>query len=412
MTRQNLLLTAGPLFLVLFIDGMGLGLVFPVLNALVMDPHAHFIAASTSANARSIIFGAIIGTFMLCWFFGTAFLGDLSDQIGRKKSLLICLLGSFIGYALSALAVMFNMFWLLIVGRVIAGFTAGSQPIAQAAIVDISSEEHKARNIGWILLSVSLGFIFGPMLGGFFSDHDLFAGFNYATPFIFAAVISLFNALLLQLLFKESFQRNSKVSLKLHRALEVFVSAFKHPRIRSLSYIFLVFIFGWSSFYSFIPLFLLKEYHFTTMHTGLFMGAMGVGFGLGTGILVEYFTKRFSLKYITIVSLLLTALFVLGTLCVRTVFFASLCIVPIGAMAALAYSVLTTMFSNQVDASAQGWVMGITGAIMAFAFGINGFLTGALANQGIGFPLLMAIVGLLLSAILMYFLYHENVSST
>ncbi|WP_048874817.1 hypothetical protein [Candidatus Coxiella mudrowiae] len=61
-------------------------------------------------------------------------------------------MGSFLSYLLSAFAVVIHSLVFLILGRVIATFTAGSQPIVQAAIVDVSSEEHKARNIGLILL--------------------------------------------------------------------------------------------------------------------------------------------------------------------------------------------------------------------------------------------------------------------
>src|SRR3989338_9044223 len=145
------IIAAFPLLLVLFIDGMGLGLVFPILNSMIMDPHSTVVSAHLSPNMRNLIFGSTIGVFMLCWFFGAAFLGDLSDQIGRKKSLMICLLGSSVGYILSILAVIFGSYALLIIGRIIAGFTAGSQPIAQAAIVDISKPGHKARNLGLIL---------------------------------------------------------------------------------------------------------------------------------------------------------------------------------------------------------------------------------------------------------------------
>jgi DHA1 family tetracycline resistance protein-like MFS transporter len=136
---KSFLAAAAPLFLVLFIDGMGLGLLFPILNALIMDPSGGILAHSVSVDARNFIFGGIISIFMLCWFFGAAYLGDLSDQVGRKKSLLICLLGAFLGYLLSAIAVICGSFSLLIIGRIIAGFTSGSQPIAQAAIIDISS---------------------------------------------------------------------------------------------------------------------------------------------------------------------------------------------------------------------------------------------------------------------------------
>src|SRR3990167_6285882 len=102
---HNFFLAAAPLFLVIFIDSMGLGLVFPILNTLVFDPNAHFIAAGMSSAMQNFLYGLTICVFMFCWFFGAAFLGDLSDQIGRKKALMICLIGAVIGYGISATAV-------------------------------------------------------------------------------------------------------------------------------------------------------------------------------------------------------------------------------------------------------------------------------------------------------------------
>src|SRR3989338_1627209 len=402
------IIAAFPLLLVLFIDGMGLGLVFPILNSMIMDPHSTVVSAHLSPNMRNLIFGSTIGVFMLCWFFGAAFLGDLSDQIGRKKSLMICLLGAFLGYLLSAFSVWFNAFWLLILGRMIAGFTAGSQPIAQAAIVDISTEEHKARNIGWILFAISMGFVFGPLLGGLLSDQNIFSGFNYSIPFVFAAVISLLNAFLLQVLFYETFHPKEKKKIKIYRAIQIFISAFQHEKVRELSYIFLVMVFGWSSFYTFISMFLLKEYQFSTVYVSLFMGCLGIGFGIGNGFLVDYCTHRYRLKSIVVTHLLLTAFFIFVIVSTFSPFYAWLAVVPVGALGAVAYAVILTIFSNQVDADSQGWVMGITGAIMAFAFGMNGIFVGMLADMGARIPIVLAVLGLAISAFMMIFMYHEK----
>ena len=82
MTRKNPLSFMLPLFLVLFIDGMGLGLLFPILNAIIIEPNAGFIELSVNLNQREVLYGFIVGIFMLCWFFGAAYLGDLSDSIG------------------------------------------------------------------------------------------------------------------------------------------------------------------------------------------------------------------------------------------------------------------------------------------------------------------------------------------
>src|SRR5579883_2642092 len=400
-------IAAAPLFLVLFIDSMGLGLVFPILNALLFDSSAHFLSAHFSATTRNLLYGVTISIYMFCWFFGAAFLGDISDQIGRKKSLMICLLGAFIGYLFSAFAVFLNSFTCLLLGRIIAGFTAGSQAIAQAAIVDISEPQHKARNLGLILFFTSLGFVVGPMVGGVLSSSNLISWFNYAMPFYFAAAISLLNAVLLMVFFQETFLRAETIRFKLHYALEIFIAAFKHEKVRELSIVLLVMIFGWSGFYSFISMYLLRIYHFDSFTNGLYMGLMGVGFGIGTGFLIDPLTKRFSLKQCVIGGCLLTALGTMLTITAPSVTYVWFYVLLIGITMASAYSTILTLFSNQVDEASQGWVMGITGAIMAFAFGINGFLTGLLANFSPKIPMIISTLSLMFSAVLMKTLYKS-----
>lgn len=406
-SKSHFFLKAGPLLLILFIDGMGLGLVFPILNALLTDPQTGFFTEPLTTTANNIIFGSTIGIFMLCWFVGAAILGDLSDQIGRKKSLLICLLGAFFGYLLSALAVVFHSLSMLIVGRMIAGFTAGSQPIAQAAVVDLSTPENKARNIGLIMVSVSLGFIFGPLFGGILSDKSFVSWFNFATPFYFAATISLINAGLLLWLFDETIAQTKKINIKLHHAFSIFISAFKNHKVRNLSIVFLVFMLGWSSFYSFISMFLASVHSFTPTNVSLFMAMMGVGFGVGN-YLVEHLTKRFSLKNNVTVSILATGLLIFPITLLESPFYAWLFVAPLSGAAAIGYSALITIFSNQVDAESQGWIMGITGSIMAFVFGIDAFIGGALASWNVKLPIMIASAGLLLTAFLMHRLHHPT----
>ncbi len=407
--QSNFFLAAGPLLLVLFIDSMGLGLVFPILNGLIFDTHSHFLP-EMKPIMHNVIYGAVISIFMLCWFFGAALLGDLSDKIGRKKSLIICLVGAFLSYILSAFAVTLHSLTLLLVGRVVAGFTAGSQPIAQAAIIDISHEDHKSRNIGYILLSLSLGFIFGPLLGGILSDNHLVSWFTFATPFYFAAAVSFFNIALLLVLFKETFvSKATTFSINLYQAIDIFISAFKHEKVSRLSGIFLIFIFGWSSFYSFLPIFLLKVYDFTPTQVSLFMAVMGVGFGVGNGFLVNFLAKFFSLRSNFIVGCIATALIILSILLLHNDIYNWVIVVALAAAASVAYAAILTLFSNQVDAEAQGWVMGITGSIMALVFAVNGLIVGALVTMNASIAMYIAITCLLISPVVtLLFFKSEN----
>ena len=401
------LIAAFPLLLVLFIDGMGLGLVFPLVNSLIIDPSTDFLAAGTSDGTRSFLYGVIIGIFMLCWFLGAAILGDVSDSIGRKKALMICLLGSFGGYFLASIAVITKSVSLLIAGRIIAGFTSGSQPIAQAAMVDMSTLKTKARNIGLVLMSLSIGFVIGPIIGGVLSDSRLVSWFTFSTPFTFVALLSLLNALLLKLLFKESFIRKNKLSIKYFHAIKIFISAFRHPTICFLSLIFLIFMLGWSNYYTYATIFVFKKYGFDPLYTTLFMSCLGVGFALGASVVTQYFTRWLSLKSTIITCLILSSLSTLVMLVTTESIYAWLTVIPTAIFALTAYSASLALFSNQVDQNSQGWVMGITGAIMALSFGIIGLLGGVILHHSENIPMIASIIGLLAAAALMVF-YHPT----
>ena len=174
-----------PLFLVLFIDSMGLGLLFPILASLITDPLLSFLPSATTMMTRDILYGLTVGIFMLSWFFGAAILGDLSDMIGRRRSLIICLVGTAVGYFISAIAVLTGSLSLLIVGRIIAGLTSGSQPIAQAAIIDISDDANKTKNMGLMIMFIALGFVFGPVLGGVLSSNNIVSWFFIINAAVF-----------------------------------------------------------------------------------------------------------------------------------------------------------------------------------------------------------------------------------
>lgn len=406
MTRNHFFLKASPLLLVLFIDTMGLGLLIPLLNTIIVDPHSAFLSFHATRIVRDALYGFTMGIFMICWFFGAAILGDLSDTIGRRKALLICLLGAFGGYFLSAIAVVIHSYVLFLVGRIIAGFTGGSQSIAQAAIVDMSPPEHKVRNLAFMILSMSLGFVFGPLLGGVLSDSQLVSWFTLATPFYFAAFISFFNMILLFFLFKESYRIKGKIRIRFHQAIHVFIAAFKHEKIKRLSLVMFTMIFGWSSYFTFSSIFMMDQYHLTPFAVAMFMMVMGFGFSLGCGFIVDYCANRFALDKTVIVTILLSALCVLLTVRLQYQLVGWIMAFLVGCVMAVAYSTLIAMFSNQVSEDEQGWVMGVTGAIMALVFGVTSMFAGLVVYIGVGVPLYLSVFGLVLSA---FFLWRFRV---
>lgn len=391
-----------PLLLVLFIDSMGMGLFFPVLSSLIIDPSLHFLAGDYSIEKRQFIYGVIISVYMFSWFFGAAILGDVSDFIGRKKSLLICLGGAVFGYIAAGISIAIHSIALMIIGRLIAGFTAGSQAIAQAAIVDISDAGNKSRNMSWMVLTLSLGFLTGPIIGGILSSPQLISWFNYTIPMYFAAFISLLNIVLLSYLFNETFIPTKKFVLNWFRAIEVFISAFKHRRVRNLSIVLLFMEIGWGAYFSFIVTFMVNSFHFTALQSGLFLSLVALGFSGGSGILVPLCLKWMSLRRAVVINFIVAAAMIFIMVITQSLYIALIVGFIVGANIAVCYSNLLTLLSNQVSPEEQGWVMGMTGSVGALCFAVTSLLGSVVSFLGLSAPMIIGAVALLVGGIILW----------
>lgn len=399
MTNNSKFMAAMPLFLAIFLDGVGLGIIFPVLGAIMIDPHASILPAATTDVMRNFYYGLVISVFMAAWFFGSAILGDLSDMIGRKKSLMVCLIGSAIGFVLSAIAVVTHSYWLLVIGRIIDGFTAGSQPIAQAAVIDMSAPQDKTRYLGYILFAASCGFIFGPLFGGFLSDATLISWFGFAMPFYFAAVMALLNVVLVAWMYHEPEVLRRQVKINLYHAVELFSSAFKHAGVRNLSVILMLMMVGWSSYYTFISLFLLGKFNFTPTMISEYLALGAVGFGIGTGYLINMLLKYMTQRNVAILGLLMAALGIFINVTTTTPVILWSVVVFVCTGIALTYVALLGLFSEQVSETEQGWVMGITGSIGAFAFAVTGFIEAFMSSLSVSAPMMSAAILLVMTAL-------------
>lgn len=407
------LLKGAPLFLIIFIDSMGLGLVFPIMTSLIMSSESHFLSANAPVFWRNFVYGFIVSIFMLCWFFGAAFLGDLSDKIGRKKSMLICLFGASFGYLISAIGVNFESISLLLLGRMIAGLTAGSQAIAQAAVVDISTEQERTQNIGLIIFFSSLGFVLGPLVGGFFSNNNIVSWFNFATPLYFAAFISFINIILLVWLYQEKFVPPvNTAKIKWHRAIDIFVSAFKNEKVRDMSVILFVAMLAWPSFYIYIGAYLLRDFEFSNMQISVYLSLLAIGFAIGTTALIRFFNAYFEPKKAVFYALIVCIICSFITFVSTNVILIWMSIIPLSAMMGVISTLIISIMSSQVSSEHQGWIMGVSNAVASLGFGLSGLIESFFLDIRVSIPILLAAVGFFMAAIMMlYFSRGSNANS-
>ena len=144
------------IFLTVFIDLIGFGIVLPLLPSY---------AAAFQVSDAAI--GFLVASFSLMQFLLAHWWGRLSDRIGRRPVLLVGLAGSAVSYLVFALA---GSFWLLLVSRMVAGAMGATVNVAQAYLADVTAPERRASAMGLLGAAFGLGFVVGPALGGI-SSH-------------------------------------------------------------------------------------------------------------------------------------------------------------------------------------------------------------------------------------------------
>ncbi|NQX58102.1 MFS transporter [Paenibacillus qinlingensis] len=160
-----------------FLCGIGFSIIAPIVPFLV-KPY------TSSPAEQAIVVTLLTSVYALCVFFAAPVLGALSDKYGRRPLLLVCLLGSAIGYFIFGIG---GALWVLFVGRIIEGITGGSISTIFAYFADIIPPEQRTKYFGWVSAVVGVGTVIGPTLGG------LLAKFGYAAPMYVGALITLLN---------------------------------------------------------------------------------------------------------------------------------------------------------------------------------------------------------------------------
>lgn len=396
------------LFCVIIIDALGMALPFPVLGPLLVSVHSPMLAANTSLQAREVLYSLVMASFVFGMFIGCPILGDLSDHIGRKKGIVLCLLGVALGGVISALGVIIHSVALLIFGRFFAGFASGSQPIAQAAIIDISTPEDRTINLSRIVLAITLGIIVGPIIGGFSGNSYFINHFGFSLAFWLSAAFALANAFAVYRIFQDTGAKRESGSISFFRSFLSFLAAFKNSSVAFLSLGFLLYEVAWSLYFAGIALFLFNIYHYSAMNLGLFTAFIGVGASLGmtSGIrvIMRYFKKD---KESLVLSLILMAIFFFFVAFSASVLAQWICGFFLGLFVSVAYTNFLSLYSLHASETHQGWIMGVATSVGTFAWVVTNIFSGQLAYIAVRLPFWLATVATVL-ALLMFWIYNRK----
>lgn len=337
----------------ILIDGIGAGLIFPVLPDLILE-----VTGKTLSEAA--VWGGVLATgYAVMQFVFGPIVGNLSDRYGRKPILISALFVLAIDYVIMAIA---GSIWLLLLGRIIAGLMAATYSTASAYMADISKPEDRERNFGIVGAAMGIGFALGPVIGGLLAEVDTRA------PFWVAGAMALANGVFGLLVMPESLPKDRRRPFSLKRAnpLSSFQSVSALGGVRALLVVFFIYqvaLFVYPAVWAFFGR---EQFDFSVREIGLTLFVFGISMGLSQAVLVGPVVKRFGPYKTAMFGMVLElVIFIAFAFIMQSwlVWF----LVALSGLGSIVMPALQGIMSRAADDDQQGELQGVLGSIAALA---------------------------------------------
>ena len=339
------------IFITLLIDVIGIGIIIPVVPALIEKLTGEGISVAATYG------GWLTFAYAIFQFLFSPILGALSDRFGRRPILLFSLFGLGLDYIFQAFAP--TIFWLFI-GRIIAGITGASFTTATAYIADISTPEKRAQNFGMVGAAFGLGFIIGPLIGGFASTGGTHV------PFLVAAGLSLLNFIYGYFALPESLSLKNRRRFDWKRANPIgsLKQLKRYPLVMGLVGSFVLLFIASHAVQSNWVYYTVYQFHWTEKEVGLSLAFVGIMIAIVQGGLIRFIMPKLGQHRAIYVGLVLNmiSLVLFGLANQGWMMYAIL--LPY-AIAGIAGPAMQGIMSSEVPANEQGELQGGLTSVMS-----------------------------------------------
>jgi DHA1 family tetracycline resistance protein-like MFS transporter len=339
------------IFITMLIDVTGLGIIIPVLPKLIMELSGEGLSAAARYG------GWMIFAYAAMQFIFSPILGGLSDQYGRRPVLLFSLLGFGLDYIILGLAP--TLGWLFL-GRVIAGITGASFTTAGAYIADVSPPDKRAQNFGLIGAAFGLGFILGPVLGGFLGEYGA------RVPFFVSAGLTLLNWLYGYFILPESLLPENRRPFEWSRSnpINSLLNLRRYPIILGLVFPNVLIMIAGFATQSTWTYYCMGKFGWTEKMVGLSLGFVGIMAAVVQGGLTRAIIPALgNFRSISLGLVLYACGFVLYALANQG--WMMFAITALASLGGIAMPALQGVMSNQVPMNEQGELRGALTSVMS-----------------------------------------------
>ncbi|MBK2258157.1 MFS transporter [Francisella philomiragia] len=382
----------------IIIDIMGAGLVFPIMPSLFFGQSC-VTFGDPGGNFQNWYYSIALACWPLGLLIGCPIIGELSDKYGRKIILIVALSTTCVAYLLSAYAIYSHDYLLFVASRFICGLAGGAFEIAQAAVIDISTEEDKSQNLGYITMAASLGFVVGPIVTSFASVMEV----SHTIPFVFAAILALVNIAFIVIIMKRDLPKNPGLVIQLGTIYRTISFLLSDKRVRLIGVVYLLVQCAWGFYAQGVALFLNLTYSYNISMTGAFYAVMG----LATALASIFIQPRIFAKVSNQVAFVRAAVICgIGFILVSIIFNEAaqwVLTIVLSASQLICYTALLSMISGAVSDKEQGKAMGAAGAGFGLAWFLNDIMMGHLSSISPSSPITFAGFMYFIAAIIFVF---------
>jgi MFS transporter, DHA1 family, tetracycline resistance protein len=331
------------IMLVVLIDMLAVGLIVPVLPALVGK-------FSSDPSAQTYWYGVIVFSYAIASFVGAPILGALSDRYGRRRVLLLGFCGLAINFFMTALS---TAMWMLVVSRLIGGLMQANAAVANAYVADISAPEERAKRFGMLGAMFGIGFILGPVIGG------LLGGIELHLPFFVAGALAMLNLVYGIFVLPESLPADRRRQIDWGRANPL--SALRQlSQLKGVGPLVAVLACtGLSQFtlYTVWVLYATFRFDWGPTENGWSLFAVGVMSALVQGVLLGRLLKRFSPQRLAVYGLVSSTLAFIA-FGLATEGWMMYVIIGLNVLGNTVAASMQSLFSSAADGTEQGQTMG------------------------------------------------------
>ena len=361
------------LFLIVFVDLVGFGLVIPLLP---------FYAERFQASPQQVTI--LVAIFSLMQMLASPLWGRLSDRIGRRPVLMVSLAASALSYLWLGFA---DALWMLFAARAFAGACAGNIAAAQAYIADVTPPEKRARGMGMIGAAFGLGFIIGPAVGGIVAGNDV-ATADLRSPGLIAAGLSLAALLGVVCLLKES-RTSGAADTPRRGRIAMLVDALGRPVLSRLLVIFFLVILAFAGMESTFALWAMRQFGWGPEQVGYVFTFVGILSAVMQGGLIGPLTRRFGEERLMTAGLVLIGLGLVLLPFARAVPALAVAMSALGLGMGAMQPSLNSLISRRAGKDEQGGVLGVAQSVGSLSRVLGPIIAGSLfAGLGRSSPFL------------------------